>query len=74
VEWNKRTADISERVNNAEMPLVIAAPGLRTTIVDILLRNLVRNSGLDDARRKYGACRCGAEVRRVGHTLWMNKI
>jgi hypothetical protein len=53
VEWNKRTADISERVNKAEVPLVIAAPGLRTTVVDILLRNLVRNSNLEDARRKY---------------------
>jgi hypothetical protein len=53
VEWNKRTADISERVNKAEVPLVIAAPGLRMTVVDMLLRNLVRNSGLDDARRKY---------------------
>ena len=53
VEWNKRTADISERVNKAEVPLVIAAPGLRTTVVDILLRNLVRNSSLEDPRRKY---------------------
>lgn len=53
VEWNKRTAAISERVNKAEVPLVIAAPGLRTTVVDILLRNLVRNSSLADARRKY---------------------
>lgn len=53
VEWNKRTADISERVNKAEVPLVIAAPGLRTTVVDMLLRNLVRNSSLEDARRKY---------------------
>ena len=53
VEWNKRTADISQRVNKAEVPLVIAASGLRTTVVDILLRNLVRNSALEDARRKY---------------------
>jgi tetratricopeptide (TPR) repeat protein len=53
VEWNKRTRDISERITRAEVPLVIAAPGLRTTIVDILLRNLVRNKGLEDARRKY---------------------
>jgi hypothetical protein len=53
VEWNKRTVDISERVNKAEVPLVIAAPGLRTTVVDILLRNLVRNSSLEDPRRKY---------------------
>lgn len=53
IEWNKRTRDISERITRAEVPLVIAAPGLRTTLVDMLLRNLVRNSKLEDARRKY---------------------
>jgi hypothetical protein len=53
VEWNARTRDISDRITRAEVPLVIAAPGLRTTVVDILLRNLVRNSQLEDARRKY---------------------
>ena len=53
LEWNKRTRDISERITRAEVPLVIAAPGLRTTLVDMLLRNLVRNSVLEDARRKY---------------------
>lgn len=52
-EWNKRTADISARINRAEVPLAIAAPGLRTTVVDILLRNLVRNSSLEDGRKKY---------------------
>jgi len=52
-EWSKRTADISERVNKAEVPLVVAAPGLRTTVVDILLRNLIRNLSLEDARKKY---------------------
>jgi hypothetical protein len=53
LEWNKRTRDISDRITKAEVPLVIAAPRLRTTVVDILLRNLVRNAQLDDARRKY---------------------
>jgi hypothetical protein len=53
IEWNKRTRDISERITRAEVPLVIAAPGLRTTLVDILLRNLVRNAAIEDARRKY---------------------
>ena len=75
VEWNKRIADISERVNKAEVPLVIAAPGLRTTVVDILLRNLVRNSSLEDARRKYviplfsghrPPMRVGTDVSSVG--------
>lgn len=53
LEWNQRTRDISERINSAEVPLILAAPGLRTTVVDILLRNLVRNSKLEDARRRY---------------------
>ena len=74
-EWNKRTSDISQRVNKAEVPLVIAAPGLRTSVVDILLRNLVRNFGLADARRKYviplfsghrPALRVGPDVKRLG--------
>jgi hypothetical protein len=53
IEWNRRTRDISERITRAEVPLVVAAPGLRTTLVDILLRNLVRNAAVHDARRKY---------------------
>lgn len=53
IEWDKRTRDISERITRAEVPLVIAAPGLRTTVVDILLRNIVRNSVIGDARKKY---------------------
>lgn len=74
-EWNKRTLDISERVNRAEVPLAIAAPGLRATVIDILLRNLVRNSQLEDARRKYVIPlfsghrepeRCGANINSVG--------
>jgi hypothetical protein len=35
-----------------DMPMVIASAGLHTTVVDIVLRNLIRNSGLQDARRR----------------------
>jgi hypothetical protein len=35
-----------------EMPLLVAAPGLRTTLVDIVLRNFARNSMLADARKR----------------------
>jgi hypothetical protein len=75
LEWNKRTRDISEGITRAEVPLAIAAPGLRTTLVDILLRNLVRNSQLEDARRKYviplfsghrSPWRCGEAVQSLG--------
>nr|WP_291850676.1 hypothetical protein [Bradyrhizobium sp.] len=52
LEWNERTRKISEHVVNGEVPLVMAAPALRTTVVDIILRNIVRNSALDDARRR----------------------
>jgi Flp pilus assembly protein TadD len=75
VEWNKRTRDISERITRAEVPLVIAAPGLRTTVVDILLRNLIRNARLEDARRKYviplfsghrSPSKCGPQIKSIG--------
>jgi hypothetical protein len=52
LEWNERTRKISEPVVNGEVPLMIAAPALRTTIVDIVLRNIIRNSALEDARRR----------------------
>jgi hypothetical protein len=75
IEWNKRTRDISERITRAEVPLVIAAPGLRTNVVDMLLRNLVRNARLEDARRKYvlplfsghrSPWKCGESVKSLG--------
>lgn len=34
------------------MPLLVAGPGLRTTVVDVVLRNLVRNSALVDPRKR----------------------
>lgn len=50
--WNEHTRRINEAIIRGEMPLLVAAPGLRTTLVDIVLRNFARNSTLADARKK----------------------
>jgi hypothetical protein len=46
--WNERTRSISDSIVRGEIPLIIAAAGFRTTVIDILLRNLVRNSATGD--------------------------
>ncbi len=51
-EWNKRTRKISDSIVRGEIPLILAAAGLRTTVIDILLRNLIRNAALVDARKR----------------------
>jgi hypothetical protein len=51
-EWNEHTRLIQDNVARGDMPMIIASAGLRTTVVDIVLRNLIRNSGLQDSRRK----------------------
>jgi hypothetical protein len=51
-EWNEHTRDVTENMNRGDLPLVVAGPGLRTTVVDIVLRNLIRNSKLSDGRRR----------------------
>lgn len=51
-EWDRHTRFVSERVVSAESPLAVAAPGLRTTIVDLVLRNVIRNSAKSDGRRR----------------------
>jgi hypothetical protein len=52
IEWNEHSRKISEGISRGDIPLVVAAHGLRTTVVDIVLRNLTRNAHLSDARRK----------------------
>lgn len=52
VEWNEFTRKVNESVARGEMPLSVAGPGLRTTILELLLRNIVRNSALPDPRRR----------------------
>lgn len=51
-QWNERSRSISDSIARGELPLIIAATGLRTTIVDILLRNLIRNSDTFDPRKR----------------------
>jgi hypothetical protein len=52
-KWNEHTRQIKEQVSRGEMPLCVAGIGLRTTLVDLVLRNLIRNSALtDDSRRR----------------------
>jgi hypothetical protein len=52
VEWTEHTRSVSDAITSGEMSLVVAAPGLRTTLIDITLRNLVRNAALPDSRRR----------------------
>ena len=50
--WNEQTRRINEAIVRGEMPLLVAAPGLRTTLVEMVLRNFARNSTLADARKR----------------------
>jgi hypothetical protein len=51
-EWNEHTSEVSQNLMRGDLPLVVAGPGLRTTVVDIVLRNLIRNTTLADGRRR----------------------
>lgn len=50
--WNERTGKINEAIVEGKLPLIIAAQGFRTTLVDLLLRNLVGGSKQADARKR----------------------
>jgi hypothetical protein len=50
-EWNERSRTVSEGISRGDFPLAIAAPGLRMTVVDAVLGNLVRNTASTDPRR-----------------------
>lgn len=51
-EWNEHSERISRHIVRGEIPLAFAAEGLRTTSIDIVLRNLVRNDRVFDARKR----------------------
>jgi hypothetical protein len=51
-EWSDHSRTIGDAVARGEMPLLVAAPGLRTTLVDVLLGNLVRNAAAIDSRKR----------------------
>lgn len=52
LDWNERTRKVDEIVLNGDVPLIVAAPALRSTIVDLILGNLVNNARLADARKR----------------------
>jgi hypothetical protein len=39
-------------MTRGDLPLAVVGPGLRTTVVDVVLRNLVRNATIVDGRRR----------------------
>ena len=51
-EWSEHARAIGDAVTGGEMPLLVAAPGLRATLVDVLLGNLVRNAAATDSRKR----------------------
>ena len=51
-EWSEHSRAIGDAVAGGEMPLLVAAPGLRATLVDVLLGNLVRNAAATNSRRR----------------------
>ena len=51
-EWTEHTRKVAENMTRGDLPLAVAGSGLRTTVVDIVLRNLIRNSKLVDGRRR----------------------
>ena len=51
-EWSEHSRTIGDAVAGGEMPLLVAAPGLRATLIDVLLGNLVRNAAVTDSRKR----------------------
>jgi tetratricopeptide (TPR) repeat protein len=52
LEWNEYTRKINDAVNKGDLPMTFAASGLRTTVVNVVLGNLLRNSTLNDPRKR----------------------
>jgi hypothetical protein len=51
-QWSEHSRRIGDAVAGGEMPLLVAAPGLRATLVDVLLGNLVWNTSATDSRKR----------------------
>jgi hypothetical protein len=51
-EWSEHSRAIGDAVAAGEMPLLVAGTGLRATLVDVLLGNLVRNADATDSRKR----------------------
>ncbi len=52
LNWVEHTGDINTRIRRAELPLAVAARGLRTSVVDVVLGSLVRNAHQADPRKR----------------------
>ena len=51
-EWSEHSRAVGDAVAAGEMPLLVAGTGLRATLVDVLLGNLVRNAAATDSRKR----------------------
>jgi hypothetical protein len=52
IEWNRHSRRINDLVIGGDAPLIIAAPSLHTTLVDLVLGNFIRNVDQKDTRRR----------------------
>lgn len=52
LEWTEHSRRINDAIVQGDMPLSVAAPGLRTTLVEVVLGNFVRNAALKDPRQR----------------------
>jgi hypothetical protein len=50
--WNERASKVSEEVTKGAVPLIFAAEALHTSLVDLLLRNLVQSTSQADPRKR----------------------
>lgn len=51
-EWSEHSRSIGDAIAGGEMALLVAASGLRATLVDVLLGNLIRNAAATDSRKR----------------------
>jgi hypothetical protein len=52
IEWNQHSRKVNDLIISGDVPLIVAAPSLRTTVVDAILGNFIRNLEERDARRR----------------------
>jgi len=52
IEWNTHSRRVNQAIIDGEVPLAAAAPALRTTLVDAILGNFVRNIDQKDPRKR----------------------
>lgn len=52
LEWNRQTRSINDAITHGTVPLVAALPALRTTLVDVILGNFLRNREQRDTRKR----------------------